>query len=154
VQPVECGCPPPTDSARARIATGCRSTRPIGKAAREVLEALPRLSPRWVFPNRGDTGSAELKGAIAGLFDAAGLPDARSHDLRRTFGSIAADEGYGDATIGELLGHARRGVTHRHYIRRPDAALVAAADRISARAASAMAGRESSADVVTLRSSP
>ena len=33
----------------------------------------------------------------------AGLRDARSHDLRRTFGSIAADEGYSDATIAELF---------------------------------------------------
>ena len=128
-----------------------RSTRPIGKPARDVLQALPRLSQRWVFPNRGDTGSAELKGAIAELFDAAGLSDARSHDLRRTFGSIAADEGYSDATIGELLGHARRGVTQRHYIRRPDAALIAAADRVSAQIAAVLAARDDRAEVVSLR---
>ena len=46
------------------------------------------------------------------------------------------------ATIGELLGHARVGVTHRHYIRRPDAALVAAADGVAARIAAAMDGRD------------
>jgi hypothetical protein len=38
---------------------------------------------------------------------------------------------YGDATIAELIGHARRGVTERHYVRRPDATLVAAADRVA-----------------------
>jgi integrase len=86
------------------------------------------------------------------LFDAAGLSDARSHDLRRTFGSIAADEGYSDATIAELLGHARRGVTHRHYIRRPDAALIAAADRVSARIVAALTARDDRAEVVPLRS--
>jgi len=91
-----------------------------------------------VFPNRSASGRAELKACIAELFDAAGLKDARWHDLRRTFGSVAADEGYGDATIGELLGHSRRGVTQRHYIRRPDAALIAAADRVSARIAAAL----------------
>jgi site-specific recombinase XerD len=112
-----------------------RSTRPIGKAACDLLQSLPRLSEVWVFPNRGDTGRADLKSSIADLFDAAELTDARSHDLRRTFGSIAADEGFGDATIAELLGHSRRGVTHRHYIRRADTALVAAADRVSARLA-------------------
>src|SRR5262249_17210897 len=37
-----------------------RSTRPLGQTARELLSSLPRLSERWVFPNRGDTGSAEL----------------------------------------------------------------------------------------------
>jgi site-specific recombinase XerD len=129
-----------------------RSTRPIGKPARDILQALPRLSQRWVFPNRSETGSAELKGSIAELFDAAGLSDARSHDLRRTFGSIAADEGYSDATIAELLGHARRGVTHRHYIRRPDAALIAAADRVSARIVAALTARDDRPEVVPLRS--
>src|ERR1700730_2308671 len=71
-----------------------RSTRPLGQAARDLLGSLPRLSERSVFPNRGDTGSAELKASIASLFDAAGLADARSHDLRRTLASLAAAEGY------------------------------------------------------------
>jgi len=84
-----------------------------------------------------------LKKQIGALFNAAGLHDARGHDLRRTFASVAADEGYSDATIGELLGHARRGVTARHYIRRPDAALVAAADKVSERIAEAMEGKYS-----------
>jgi integrase len=131
------------------IKTG-RSTRPIGKPARELLQSLPRLNDEWVFPNRAGTGRAELKETLAELFDAAGLKDARSHALRRTFASVAADEGYSDATIAELIGHARRGVTQRHYIRRPDAALVAAADRVSARIAATLDGRK--AEVVPLRS--
>jgi integrase len=125
-----------------------RSTRPIGTAAVEHLRALPRLQDEWLFPNRNGTGSADLKKSIAALFDAAGLADARSHDLRRTFASLAAEEGYGDATIAELLGHARRGVTARHYIRRPDAALIAAADRVAARIASML--DEGEAEVVEL----
>jgi integrase len=66
------------------------------------------------------------KKEIAAISDDAGLSDARSHDLRRTFASVAADEGYSDATIAALLGHPQRGVIARHYIRRPDDALVAA----------------------------
>src|SRR5262249_24609907 len=81
------------------------------------LKPLGKPIARW----SSGTGSADFKKTIAALFNAAGLHDARSHDLRRTFGSIAADEGYGDSTISELLGHARRGVTARHYIRRTDA---------------------------------
>lgn len=136
------------------FSTGClrleatktgRSMRPIGKPALDSLASLPRSSP-FVFPNRDGTGSADLKKQIAALFDAAGLADARSHDLRRTFASTAADEGYGDATIAELIGHARRGVTARHYIRRPDEALVAAADKTSERIARAM--DENKGDVV------
>jgi integrase len=128
-----------------------RSMRPIGKPVRDLLPSLPRLSEEWVFPNRSGTGRAELKAPIATLFNASGLKDARSHDLRRTFGSIAADEGYGDATIAELLGHSRRSVTQRHYIRRPDAALVAAADRVSRRIGMAMGAPEEAAEVVVLR---
>jgi integrase len=117
-----------------------RSIRAIGTKARALLQLLrnsSRLSDVWVFPSSDGTRSADLKKAIALIFNTAGLKDARSHDLRRTFASVAADEGYSDATIGELLGHARRGVTARHYIRRPDAALVAAADRVSERIAAA-----------------
>jgi integrase len=135
----------------AETKTG-RSMRPIGRPAREFLAKLPRLSDEWVFPNRSGTGRAELKSEIAEIFNAAGLTDARSQDLRRTFASIAADEGYSDATIGELLGHSRRGVTQRYYIRRPDAALVAATDRIAARIAVAMTGRQSTDEkVIPLR---
>jgi integrase len=119
-----------------------RSMRPIGKAALNLLIALPRGESAFVFPNRDGAGGADMKKNLAALFDAAGLTDTRSHDLRRTFASVAADEGYGDSTIGELLGHARHGVTARHYIRRPDAALIAAADRVADRIAGMMDGGE------------
>lgn len=128
-----------------------RSVRPIGAAVFAVLDNLPNGSVEWVFPNARGDGSADLKKVIAATFDAAGLADARAHDLRRTFASIAADEGYGDASIGELLGHARRGVTERHYVRRADAALIEAANRVSSRIASAMSGE--TAEVVTFPSS-
>src|SRR5690348_492751 len=97
--------------------------------------SIPHTSDTWVFPNATGTGSADLKKEIAALFDGAGLQDMRSHDLRRTFASVAADEGYSDATIAALLGHSQRNVTARHYIRRPDSALVAAADRTAGRIA-------------------
>lgn len=118
-----------------------RSTRPLAKAAADILAAIPRCS-EWVFPNRGANGPADLKSSIATLFDAAGLHDARSHDLRRTFGTRAADLGYGDATIAELLGHARRGVTETHYVRRSDPVLVAAANAVAVKIAAAMSGEE------------
>jgi integrase len=131
-----------------------RSMRPIGAPALALLHRLAETqsSETWVFPNRDDSGSADLKKAIGEIFDAAGLKEARSHDLRRTFASVAADEGYSDATIGELLGHARRGVTARHYIRRPDAALVAAANKVSATIATALARQQTGAKIVKLRS--
>ena len=128
-----------------------RSMRPVGKAAFDALDALPANSTEFVFPGVGGAKPADLKKQIAAIFDAAGLKDARSQDLRRTFGSVAADEGYGDAAIGELLGHARRGVTERHYVRRGDAVLIAAADRVSQRIAMALDGKQAS--VIGLRGS-
>jgi integrase len=125
-----------------------RSIRPIGRAALRLLESMPDTTGSdWVFPNSTGTGSADLKKALARLFDAAALPDARSHVLRRTFASVAANEGYGDATIGELLGHARRGVTERHYVRRSDPVLLAAADKVAERIAAMLDGK--SGDVLS-----
>jgi integrase len=116
-----------------------RSTRPIGKRALDLISSLPRIN-QFVFPGRSEGKSADLKKQLAALFDAAGLGDARSHDLRRTFASTAAEMDYSDATIGETLGHAKRGVTSKHYIRRPDAALVEAVTRVSDRIAAALDG--------------
>jgi integrase len=129
-----------------------RSMRPIGKAAIEHLRALPRRHDEWLFPNRNGTESADLKKPIAAIFDAAGLKDARSHDLRRTFASVAAELGYGDAAIAELLGHARRGVTERHYVRRPDAVLIEAATRTAEIIRAALDGQKN-ADIIELRQS-
>jgi integrase len=113
-----------------------KSIRPIGPPALALLRALPRAHERLVFPNRTAEAPSDFKKRFGEIFDAAGLSAgqarARSHDLRRTFASVAADLEYSDATIGELLGHARRGVTRKHYIRRPDTALIAAAEKVSA----------------------
>ena len=127
-----------------------RSMRPIGEAATDLLATVTKNKTAWLFPNKAGKGSTDMKKAIAALFDLAGVHDARAHDLRRTFGSTAADEGYGDSTIGELLGHAKRGVTERHYVRRADAALIAAATRVSKRIAAAM--DENEAAVMALHS--
>jgi integrase len=131
----------------AQTKTG-RSVRPIGRPALRLLEALPRTDPERVFPGTRGAASPDVRKAVSRVFDAAGLHDARSHDLRRTFASIAADEGYSDSTIGELLGHARQGVTSRHYIRRPDAVLISAADKVAARIAAMLDGR--GAEIVPL----
>ncbi|MDX2101595.1 MAG: site-specific integrase [Alphaproteobacteria bacterium] len=105
-----------------------RSIRPVGPTVLAFLQSLPRRHEDWVFPNRSKTGPIDPKKTIARLFNQAGMRDARAHDLRRTFASTAANLGYGDATIAELLGHSARGVTARHYIRRADAALVSASE--------------------------
>lgn len=126
--------------------------RPLGNP-RPGAFALPtpRRSATWVFPNKTDQGSTDLKKQVAAPFNLAELQDARSHDLRRTFASATADEGYSDAIIAALLSHSQRSITARHYIRRPDEALVAAADRTARRLLAVMAG--TTAEVVPLQRS-
>lgn len=125
-----------------------RSRRVLGREAIDLLAGLPKLSEEWVFPGRDGKASADYKKAFVAIFAAAGLTDVRAHDLRRSFATVGAGEELSTGTIGELLGHAQRGVTEQSYIpRRPDAALVAAADMVSGRVAVMLAG---GADVVPM----
>ena len=124
----------------AETKTG-KSVRPIGRAALHLLESLPDATSEWVFPNSATTGSADLKKAIAGLFDAAGLADARSHTLEKHMRAAQPTKATLDSTIGELLGHSRRGVLQRHYLRRSDPVLLAAADRVAERIAAMLDGK-------------
>lgn len=119
-----------------------RSMRAIGSIPTAILAAWLRLvgSP-WVFPARsGDGPYRHTKKLVKDIFSAAGITDASSHTLRHTFASVASELGYSDATIAGLLGHKGRGVTSR-YVHRPDAALAAAAEAVSRRAAEMMNAR-------------
>jgi integrase len=58
--------------------------------------------------------------------------------LRHTFASVAGDLGFSELTIAGLLGHAARGVTQGYV--HMDAALVVAADRVSAEIAQMLGG--------------
>jgi hypothetical protein len=51
-----------------------------------------------------------------------------------------------------LLGHARRGVTERHYVRLPDAVLIEAATRTAEIIRAALDGQKN-ADIIELRQS-
>jgi integrase len=118
-----------------------RSVRPIGRAALDLLLSLPRPEgAEFVFPRADGKGPSEFKKPIIAALNAA-TGDARAHDLRRTFASTAADLGFGDATIAELLGHARRGVTEQHYVRRADDVMIAAADKIAGQIARLLDGK-------------
>jgi integrase len=61
------------------------------------------------------------------------------HVLRHTFAATAAEMGFSELTIAGLLGHSIQGVTAR-YAHVPDSALVAAADRVSAKIGAALNG--------------
>ena len=73
------------------------------------------------------------------------------HGLRHSFASVADDLGLSEPTIAALLGHVGGGVT-RGYIHKLDAALIAAADRVSGRIADLLAGKaDAGAEVIELR---
>ena len=65
------------------------------------------------------------------LRNRAKLDDFTLHDWRRTFATVAGDVGITDHLIGGLLGHVVPGIRGR-YARRTPAALLDAADTVSA----------------------
>ena len=80
-----------------------------------TLAGLPQESV-WVFPGRG--GKAPLvnvRHTWHTIRRLAGLPaGTRLYDLRHTFASVAAEQGYSLPMIGALLGHTQYATTQRY----------------------------------------
>ena len=53
--------------------------------------------------------------ALIEVREKAGISDWRPHDFRRTFSAIVRPRGVSHETVGAVLGHARQGVTAKHY---------------------------------------
>ena len=80
----------------------------LGEAALKIIRRLPVVKGGWVFPNIKGTGpQKDVKGAWLTIRKRAGLEDVRLHDLRHTFASEAARQGYPLPVIARLLGHGR-----------------------------------------------
>ena len=125
--------------------------RPIGREAVKLIEAQPAgEGGPWVFPaSRGDGHMVGLPKVLARICAQAGLEGVTVHMLRHSFAATAAEMGFSELTIAGLLGHSVPGITAR-YAHVPDSALIAAADRVAMRIASALDGR-TAAEVVALR---
>lgn len=112
--------------------------RAVGRSAAEAIEAqLARQGSEYVFA--ADVGEGHFIGVVRVLqrvAQRARLTGVTPHTLRHTFASVAGDLGFSELTIAGLLGHAPRGVT-QGYIHL-DAALVVAADQVSAEIARAL----------------
>jgi integrase len=115
--------------------------RPIGSAAVRVIEGeWARAKSPWVFPAaKGDGHFVGLPKVLERICTRSGLNGVTVHVMRHSFAAAAAELGYSELTIAGLLGHSVPGVTAR-YAHVPDSALVAAADRVSARIAGALEG--------------
>jgi integrase len=115
--------------------------RPIGKAAVKLVKAQIRGNDeaKWVFPaERGDGHYVGLPKVLARVCAEAKLKDVTVHTLRHSYASIAAELGFSELIIAGLLGHRAGSVTSGYV--HLDAALVAAADRVSSVIASALDG--------------
>lgn len=124
--------------------------RPIGRSAFAALEGVTRRNG-YVFPaERGDGHFVGLPKVLDRLCARAKLEGVTVHVLRHSFAAAAAEMGFSELTIAGLLGHTVSGVTAR-YAHVPDTALVAAADRVSARIAAALDGEEAKAKVVPIK---
>jgi integrase len=110
-----------------------RSVRPLSHTACDVLRELGRGADdaRVFMATRGTGPMVGLKKFIRRIVALGKLSsDISAHVLRHSFASLAADLGYSDATIAQLIGHRRQGVTQR-YIHGSDAVLLAAADAVA-----------------------
>jgi integrase len=116
--------------------------RAAGDAAISLLLAQgQRSASPYVFP--ADWGDGHFIGVVRVLDRVcarAGLANVTPHVLRHTFASIAGTLGFSELTIAGLLGHGPRGVTQRYV--HLDAALVIAADQVSAEIARLLDGGE------------
>jgi integrase len=125
--------------------------RPLGAASVTLLNALSQSrSAGFVFPShRGDGHFIGLPRVLARLCVRARLKGVTVHVLRHSFAAAAAEMGFSELTIAGLLGHSVPGVTARYAHLAPDRALLAAADAVARRIATALAG-EACADVIEL----
>ena len=129
-----------------------KSVRPIGRHAVTLLSGLARQGEYVLAGSSGDGNFAGLPKAWRRLIDRseairmvaaaegrsfATLAGLTPHGLRHGFASVAADLGLTEITIAALLGHSSSSVTGR-YIHHVDAALIAAADRVSDRIAASI----------------
>jgi integrase len=115
--------------------------RPLGKSALDHLASFKPDAARpkdYVFPGDGKSGHyVGAPKAWARISKRAKISGVSLHGLRHWFASAGAEMNFSELVIAGLIGHKVRSVTGR-YATTPDAALVVAADAISARLATAL----------------
>ena len=128
-----------------------RDNRPVGAFALELLAGLPQVNGNpFVFAGaRGAAiGYRKLRLVFAAACVAAGIPDCRLHDIRRSVATTAAASGLSVLLLRDLLGHKSVAMANR-YARRAGSALQETVDASAARMAAMMGGE--AAEVVPLR---
>jgi integrase len=106
-----------------------------------VLQAIPRLegNPFVICGERPGQHLVNLEKPWRRIRKAAQLDDARLHDLRHSFASVAASGGQSLVIIGKMLGHSQPATTAR-YAHLADDPVRAASHEVGRRIATAMGG--------------
>jgi integrase len=120
--------------------TGAKSVQ-LGQAALEVLrqaEPVPS-NPYVIHGTQPGRPLADLQPFWQRVRARAGFKDARIHDLRHTFASVAVASGQGLPMIGKLLGHSQVQTTAR-YAHLAGDPVRAAANDVSATVAASLQG--------------
>jgi integrase len=107
---------------------------PVGDEVIRYLQTLPRdMDNPFVLPaSRGKGHYDGLQKDWQIIRGEAGFADVRIHDLRHTYASVAAEQGYSLLMIGKLLGHADPSTT-QIYTHLTEAGLLKAATETSFR---------------------
>ena len=104
---------------------------PVASSVTELLKLRRHHSEsEYVFDSGDGTALTDIKRTWSAITKAANIENARIHDLRHTFASIAVSQGQSLPLIGAMLGHTQVQTTAR-YAHLFDDALVNAADQIS-----------------------
>jgi len=119
------------------------SIRPLGQAAVDLLDGLPRHAKSETVIARGEDGRpyGGLRHSWERIATRAKLKGVTLHTLRHSFATTANTLGCSEPTIAAMLGHSRGTMTSR-YVHVVDDTLLAAADRVSGAIARAMAGEK------------
>lgn len=107
--------------------TGARRI-PLPQAARDVLDALPRLddNPHVIAGKLPGRYATDIQHPWRRIRERAGLKDVRIHDLRHTYASMAVSGGMPIQMVGRLLGHSQLQTTMRYAHLADDPVLEAA----------------------------
>jgi integrase len=115
--------------------SGKPRTVPLNEEGAEFFAVLVKDKTREDLVFDRMTRMAVSRGMKA-AYEAAEIPPARFHDLRRTYGSLLLNEHVASDAIQELLGHADLRMTRRAYAHLSEATLVKAVRKLPSFAAS------------------
>lgn len=104
---------------------------PVSSAVSSILkQRLSSSNSDYIFESKNGNPITDVKKTWATLLATANIENARIHDLRHTFASIAVSQGQSLPIIGAMLGHTQTQTTAR-YAHLYDEPLIRAVEAVS-----------------------